>query len=418
MPNFPPVDEQLAYLKKGSAEIIREAELRERLEKSAKTGTPLKVKAGFDPTAPDLHLGHTVLIRKLKHFQDLGHTVTFLIGDFTGLIGDPTGRSATRPPLTREQIDQNAETYKAQVFKILDPQKTVVDFNSRWLAKLTPEDIMRLLGKFTVSQMLEREEFHKRFQEEKPISLHELMYPICQGYDSVALHADVELGGTDQKFNLLTGRDLQRNFGQPSQIVLTMPILEGTDGVQKMSKSYGNYIGIKEPPQEIYGKVMSISDELMWRYYELLTDVTTSQIGQMKADVAAGRRHPMQLKKALARRIVQDFYSEQAAHQAEENWAKQFQKAEVPDDVETVEVNYAEIAAQEPASDHHRPVKLDKLLLRAGLADSASDGQRKIKQGAVKINGNTCSELVIQASVPGEVTVRVGKRIKKVRVVG
>jgi len=418
MPNFPPVDEQLAYIKKGSAEIIHEGELRERLEKSLKSGVPLKVKAGFDPTAPDLHVGHTVLIRKLKHFQDLGHTVIFLIGDFTGMIGDPTGRSATRPPLTREQIDQNAETYKAQVFKILDPQKTVVDFNSRWLAKLTPEDIMRLLGKFTVSQMLEREEFHKRFQEEKPISLHELMYPICQGYDSVALQADVELGGTDQKFNLLAGRDLQRSFGQPSQIVLTMPILEGTDGVQKMSKSYGNYIGINEPPQEIYGKVMSISDDLMWRYYELLTDVTTRQIEQMKADVAAGRQHPMELKKALARRIVQDFYSEQAAQQAEENWAKQFQKHEVPEDVETVEVNYAEVAAQAPASDHHRPVKLDKLLLRAGLADSASDGQRKIKQNAVKINGNACSELVIQASVPGEVTVRVGKRIKKVRVVG
>jgi len=418
MPNFPPVDEQLAYIKKGSAEIIHEGELRQRLEKSLKTGVPLKVKAGFDPTAPDLHVGHTVLIRKLKHFQDLGHTVIFLIGDFTGMIGDPTGRSVTRPPLTREQIDQNAETYKAQVFKILDPQKTVVDFNSRWLSKLTPEDIMRLLGNFTVSQMLEREEFHKRFQEEKPISLHELMYPICQGYDSVALQADVELGGTDQKFNLQAGRDLQRSFGQPAQIVLTMPILEGTDGVQKMSKSYGNYIGINEPPQEIYGKVMSISDDLMWRYYELLTDVTTAQIEQMKADVAAGRQHPMQLKKALARRIVQDFHSEQAAHQAEESWAKQFQKDEVPEDVETVEVNYSEVAAQTPSSDHNRSVKLDKLLLRAGLADSASDGQRKIKQNAVKINGNACSDLVIQASVPGEVTVRVGKKIKKVRVVG
>ena len=418
MPNFPPVDEQLAYIKKGSAEIIHEGELRQRLEKSLKTGVPLKVKAGFDPTAPDLHVGHTVLIRKLKHFQDLGHTVIFLIGDFTGMIGDPTGRSVTRPPLTREQIDQNAETYKAQVFKILDAQKTVVDFNSRWLSKLTPEDIMRLLGNFTVSQMLEREEFHKRFQEEKPISLHELMYPICQGYDSVALQADVELGGTDQKFNLLAGRDLQRSFGQPSQIVLTMPILEGTDGVQKMSKSYGNYIGINEAPQEIYGKVMSISDDLMWRYYELLTDVTTHQIEQMKADVAAGSQHPMQLKKALARRIVQDFHSEQAAHQAEESWARQFQKDEVPEDVETVEVNYSEVAAQAPSSHHSRPVKLDKLLLRAGLADSASDGQRKIKQNAVKINGNACSDLVIQTSVPGEVTVRVGKKIKRVRVVG
>src|SRR5947209_11357533 len=291
MATFAPVDEQLTYLKKGSSEIIREAELREKLEKSRASGTPLRVKAGFDPTAPDLHLGHTVLLRKLKHFQDLGHTVIFLIGDFTGMIGDPTGRSVTRPPLTLEQIEQNAETYKAQVFKILDPQKTVVDFNSRWLSKLSLEDTMRLLAKFTVSQMLEREEFHKRFQEEKPISLHELLYPICQGYDSVALQADVELGGTDQKFNLLTGRDLQRSFGQPSQIVLTMPILEGTDGVQKMSKSYGNYIGINEPPQELYGKVMSISDDLMWRYYELLTDVKTVDIEARKQS-----QHPMEAK--------------------------------------------------------------------------------------------------------------------------
>src|SRR5947209_17930506 len=419
MANFPPVEEQLAYIKKGVAEIIHERELRERLENSLKTGKPMRVKAGFDPTAPDLHVGHTVLIRKLKHFQDLGHTVIFLIGDFTGLIGDPTGRSATRPPLTREQIDQNAETYKAQVFKILDPQKAVVDFNARWLSKLSPEDFVRLLAKFTVSQMLEREDFHKRFQEEKPIALHELLYPICQGYDSVALQCDVELGGTDQKFNLLVGRELQRSYGQPSQIVLTMPILEGTDGVQKMSKSYGNYIGINEPPQEIYGKVMSISDGLMWRYYELLTDVTTSQIEQMKADVADGRQHPMQLKNAQARRIVQDFHSEQAAHQAEENWAKQFQKHEVPEDVETVEVNYAEIAAQEPASDHHRPVKLDKLLLRAGLADSASDGQRKIKQGAVRINGEVqTAHTVVVTKVPMEFVIKVGKKLKRIMIIG
>src|SRR5690349_10593458 len=269
MANFPPVDEQLAYIKKGSAEIIHEGELRTRLENSLKTGKPLRVKAGFDPTAPDLHLGHTVLIRKLKHFQDLGHTVIFLIGDFTGMIGDPTGRTVTRPPLTREDVERNAETYKTQVFKILDPQKTVVDFNSRWLGKLSSEDLVRLLARFTLSQMLEREEFHKRFQEEKPIALHELLYAIAQAYDSVALQADVELGGTDQKFNLLLGRELQRSYGQPSQIVLTTPLLEGTDGVQKMSKSYGNYIGIAEAPQEIFGKIMSISDGLMWRYWEL-----------------------------------------------------------------------------------------------------------------------------------------------------
>ena len=288
MPSFPPVAEQLEYLRKGAAEIIREGDLCERLEKSLRTGKPMRVKAGFDPTAPDLHLGHTVLMRKLKHFQDMGHTVIFLIGDFTGLIGDPSGRSATRPPLTREQIDANAETYKAQVFKILDRDKTEVRFNSDWLGKLGFEGFIRLAAKFTVSQMLEREDFHKRFTEEKPIAMHELLYPIAQGYDSVALEADVELGGTDQKFNLLMGRQLQRDYNQPPQIVLTMPLLEGTDGVQKMSKSYGNYIGITEAPQEMFGKVMSISDELMWRYYELLTDLTTREIEQLKQAVAKG----------------------------------------------------------------------------------------------------------------------------------
>ena len=290
MPSFPEVDEQLAYLRKGAAEIIRESDLRERLEKSRAAGKPMRVKAGFDPTAPDLHLGHTVLMRKLKHFQDMGHTVIFLIGDFTGLIGDPTGRSATRPPLSREQIDANAETYKAQVFKILDREKTEVRFNSEWLDKLGYEGIIRLAAKFTVSQMLEREDFHKRFMEEKPIALHELLYPLAQGYDSVALEADVELGGTDQKFNLLMGRELQRHYGQPPQIVLTMPLLEGTDGVQKMSKSYGNYIGITETPQEMFGKVMSISDELMWRYYELVTDVSMANIERMKQRGRGGVR--------------------------------------------------------------------------------------------------------------------------------
>src|ERR1043166_5831211 len=343
MQQFKPVEEQLAYIKKGSSEIIRESELREKLEKSLKTGKPLRVEAGFDPTAPDLHVGHTVLIRKLKHFQDLGHTVIFLIGDFTGMIGGPTGRTVTRPPLTRADIDRNAETYKAQVFKILDAQKTVVDFNSRWFAPMSAEDFIRLCARFTVSQMLEREEFHKRFQEERPIHIHELLYSICQGYDSVALEADVELGGTDQKFNLLMGRTLQKDYGQPSQIILTMPILEGTDGVQKMSKSYGNYIGINEPPQEIYGKAMSISDELMWRYYELLTDVKVPEIEQMKADVASSKQNPMQLKKALARRIVQDFHGEQAAKAADENWAKQFQKGDMPLDVEEIKLRFDDI---------------------------------------------------------------------------
>src|SRR5207302_3721973 len=314
MPTFAPVDEQLTYLKKGAAEIIREADLRAKLEKSRATGKPLRVKLGMDPTAPDLHLGHTVVLRKLKHFQDLGHTAIFLIGDFTGMIGDPTGRSATRPPLSREQVEENAETYKAQVFKILDPKKTVIDFNRRWMGAFTSDDFVRLMAKYTVSQMLEREEFHKRFSEEKPISMHELLYPLVQGYDSVALEADVELGGTDQKFNLLVGRELQRGYGQDSQVVLTTPILEGLDGVQKMSKSLGNAIGIHEPPLEMYGKVMSISDEMMWRYYELLTDVSSVDIDKMKQDAADGKVHPMNLKKELARRIVSDFHSPEAAN--------------------------------------------------------------------------------------------------------
>src|SRR6201997_2345859 len=337
MATFAPVDEQLAYLKKGSAEIIREAELRAKLEKSRASGKPLRVKLGMDPTAPDLHLGHTVVLRKLKHFQDLGHTAIFLIGDFTGMIGDPTGRSATRPPLTREQIEVNAETYKAQVFKILDPQKTMVDFNRRWMGSFTSDDFVRLMAKYTVSQLLEREDFHKRFHDEKPISVHELLYPLVQGYDSVALEADVELGGTDQKFNLLVGRELQRAYGQESQVVLTTPILEGLDGVQKMSKSLGNAIGIHEPPLQMYGKIMSISDDMMWRYYELLTDVRTDQIEQMKRDVESRKAHPMALKKELARTIVADFHSADAAEKAGADWAKQFQEREVPDSVEEVE---------------------------------------------------------------------------------
>jgi len=425
MANFPPVDEQLAYIKKGSAEIIRESELRERLEKSLKTGKPLRVKAGFDPTAPDLHVGHTVLIRKLKHFQDLGHTVIFLIGDFTAMIGDPSGRSVTRPPLTREDIDRNAETYKAQVFKILDAKKTVVDFNSRWFSKMTVEDFLRLTAKFTVSQMLEREEFHTRFQEEKPIAMHELMYSICQGYDSVALEADVELGGTDQKFNLLMGRVLQKDYGQPPQIILTTPLLEGTDGVQKMSKSYGNYIGINEPPQEIYGKVMSISDVLMWRYYEVLTDVSLGEIEQMKADAVSGKRHPMEMKKALARRIVQDFHGQQAAKQADENWAKQFQKDEVPENVERVQMSISEVGWAPPGiqlgGPRYQGIRLDKVLVKCGLASSVAEAGRKIKEGAVRIGDNVeMSTHILVTSLPAELPVdwslerslRLGKRMK------
>ena len=425
MPQFPPVDEQLTYLRKGAAEIIRESDLRGRIERSIATGKPMRVKAGFDPTAPDLHVGHTVLIRKLKHFQDMGHTVIFLIGDFTGLIGDPSGRITTRPPLTRAQIDANAETYKEQVFKILDRDKTEVRFNSEWLDKLGYEGFVRLAAKFTVSQMLEREDFHKRFTEEKPIAMHELLYPIAQGYDSVALEADVELGGTDQKFNLLVGRQLQREYGQPSQIVLTMPLLEGTDGVQKMSKSYGNYIGITEPPKEIYGKVMSISDQLMWRYYELLTDVTTAQIAEMQQKAASGTVNPMQYKKELAQRIVSDFHGADSGRQAAEDWARQFQKDEVPENVEEVEILYSEVesSVSEVAgvpvmmTPVNKSIRLDRLIVKAGLASSMAEAQRKIKEKAVRIGNNIESSWYIEVTnVPARLPVRVGKRMKVVTV--
>src|SRR5271167_3665149 len=419
MANFPPVDEQLAYIKKGAAEIVKESELRAKLERSLTSGKPLRVKAGFDPTAPDLHLGHTVLLRKLKHFQDMGHTVIFLIGDFTGLIGDPTGRSVTRPPLSREQIDQNAETYKAQVFKILDRDKTEVRFNSEWLNKLGYEGFVRLAAKFTVSQMLEREDFHKRFVEEKPIAMHELLYPIAQGYDSVALQADVELGGTDQKFNLLMGRELQRHYGQLPQIVLTTPLLEGTDGVQKMSKSYGNYIGITEPPQEIFGKVMSISDELMWRYYELVTDVSMADIEHMKREVAGGQAHPMKLKQELGKRIVADFHSQEAAEQAAQDWSRMFQKDETPEDLPLISVRFEEVAAPNASTaDGNAQVKLDKLLARTGLATSVTDGLRKLKQNAVKLDGELKTDLVVAVRLGTEFTLRAGKKMVRVRVEG
>jgi len=423
MSNFAPVDEQLAYIKKGSAEIIRESELRTKLEKSRATGKPLRVKLGMDPTAPDLHLGHTVVLRKLKHFQDLGHTAIFLIGDFTGMIGDPTGRSATRPPLSREQIEQNAETYKAQVFKILDAQKTVIDFNRRWFAKFTADDFIRLAAKYTVSQMLEREDFHKRFFEEKPIAVHELLYPLAQGYDSVALEADVELGGTDQKFNLLVGRELQRAYGQDPQVVLTTPILEGwRPGSEKMSKSLDNAIGIHEPPMEMYGKVMAISDDRMWRYYELLTDVSVVEIENMRRE-----SHPMQAKKDLARRIVADFHSTDVATKAGEDWAKQFQKDEVPEDVEKVVVHLADVESLSEGTRMEvvskglgtveRRIKLDRLLHKIGLADSISDAARKLKQKAVRINGELRVDPVIFVDPQQELAVRVGKKIKKVEFV-
>jgi tyrosyl-tRNA synthetase len=388
------IDDQLAYLKKGLAEVIREEDLRERLIQSEKAGRPLRVKAGFDPTAPDLHLGHTVLLRKMKHFQDLGHTVIFLIGDMTGLIGDPTGRNTTRPPMTREEIDRNAETYKAQVFKILDPRKTEVRFNSEWLEPLRFEDLIRLCSKYTVARILERDDFTKRFKGGVPISVHELLYPLAQAYDSVALRCDVEMGGTDQKFNLLVGREIQRDSGLAPQIVATVPLLEGTDGVEKMSKSKGNYIGITEPPKVMFRKVMGISDELMWRYWELLTDKSLGDIEAMKSE------EPMQVKMRLARQIVADFHSAEAALQAEEDFNREVRQQEMPADIETVP------SLPEWGS------SLPKIILGTGMADSRTYAERKIKAGAVEINGERYTEITFTPR-PGD-TIRVGKKWKRI----
>ena len=415
---FPPVDEQLDYLQKGAAEIIRLPDLRERLESSRKAGRPLRVKAGFDPTAPDLHLGHTVLMRKLKHFQDLGHQVIFMIGDFTSLIGDPTGRSVTRKPLTSEEITQNAKTYTEQVFKILDRDKTEVRFNSEWLSTLGFEGIIRLASRFTVSQMLEREEFHRRFNNEQPISLHEMLYPLAQGYDSVALRADVELGGTDQKFNLLIGRELQRHYDQPSQIVLMTPIIEGLDGVQKMSKSLGNAIGIHEPAQEMYGKLMSISDELMWRYWIFLTDLRQSEVERMQSDVASGTLHPMEAKKRLARTIVAGFHSEEAARKADGNWALQFQQRNVEAVADEVTVDLRQVAVAASVelalNDQNHPVDIHvaKLLVALGLKSSRAEADRQVTAG-VNIDGVTTSDKLIHvARRPVRIAIRVGKQAR------
>jgi tyrosyl-tRNA synthetase len=385
-----PVSEQLSYLKKGFVEIIREEDLAERL----KLGRPLRIKAGFDPTAPDLHVGHTVLLRKMKHFQDLGHTVIFLIGDMTGLIGDPTGRNVTRPPMTREQIDQNAETYKAQVFKILDPDKTELRFNSEWLEPMKWEDLIRLSAKYTVARILERDDFSKRLKEGTPISMHELLYPLAQGYDSVALKCDVELGGTDQRFNLLVGRELQRDFGQPPQIVGTMPLLVGTDGVDKMSKSKGNYIGITESPKVMFRKVMGISDELMWKYWELLTDLSLQEISALKS------REPMQVKKELAARIVADFHSAADARQSEEDFAREVQGAE-PSDMAEVLLS--------------GPNRLAQVLVSVKLVNSRSEAERLIKAGAVEINGERSTNPVSPLPA-GNNTARVGKKWLRITV--
>ena len=394
------IDQQLTYLRKGMAEIIREEDLRERLIQAEKTGRKLRVKAGFDPTAPDLHLGHTVLLRKMKHFQDLGHTVIFLIGDMTGRIGDPTGRNVTRPPLDQAAIDRNAETYKQQVFKILDPEKTEIRFNSQWLAPLKWEEVIRLTSKYTVARILERDDFAKRLKEGVAISMHELMYPLAQGYDSVALQCDVEMGGTDQKFNLLVGRELQRDYGQPPQIVATVPILEGLDGVNKMSKSLGNYIGITEPAEVMFRKIMQVSDELMWRYYELLTDRSLEDIAALKAS-----QHPMDAKVALGRSVVADFHSAEAADQAVEVFNAVVRRKEVPTEIRTVEMPEDLLV--------DGSVRLDKLIARIGLAPSVSEAVRRIKANAVDINGEKCKELLVK-NPPSEMVIQVGKQWRRV----
>ena len=402
---FPPVEQQLAYLKKGLAELIREEDLRERLAASLKSGKPLRVKAGFDPTAPDLHLGHTVLLRKMKHFQDLGHTVIFVIGVMTGLIGDPTGRNTLRPPMTREEIDANAETYKTQVFKILDPQKTEVRYNSDWLEPLTFIDLVRLCSKYTVARLLEREHFSNRYKNGIPISVHELLYPLAQGYDSVALGCDVEMGGTDQTFNLLVGRELQRDYGQPPQIVATVPILEGLDGVEKMSKSKGNYIGITEPPKVMFRKVMQISDDLMWRYYELLTDMQMPEITAMRDAVTEGRADPMKAKMELGERIVKDFHSAEEAHAAREAFDREVRQGLEPADTETVPL---------PESARtNKGIRVDKLITAIGLAESNTEATRKVKSGAVEINGHVHKELLL-TDAAGLLVIRVGKKWKRV----
>jgi tyrosyl-tRNA synthetase len=398
---FRPPTEQLEYLRKGAVEIIRAEELLAKLERSHRTGTPLTVKVGFDPSAPDLHLGHTVVIRKMKHFQDMGHRVVFVIGDFTGMIGDPSGQSKTRPVLTREQVKQNAETYKRQVFKILHPRETVIDFNSRWLGKLGSAGFIQLASKYTVARMLERDDFARRYKASQPIALHEFLYPLAQGYDSVALKADVEMGGTDQTFNLLVGRDLMREYGLEPQIVLTMPLLEGLDGVEKMSKSLGNYVGINEPPREIFGKLMSISDGLMWRYWELCTDRTVAAIEDMKGKVAAGGLHPKQVKADLARRVVADYHGEAAAAAAAAEFERVFARKETPDEIREVRL---------PASP--QPIWVPKLLVTLGLAKSNGEARRLIEQGGVSLDGERLADASRELPAAGPVShlIKVGKR--------
>jgi tyrosyl-tRNA synthetase len=397
---FKPVDEQLAYLKKGAAEIIREDELRVKLEQSAKTGKPLRAKLGVDPTAPDLHLGHTVVMRKLKHFQDLGHTVVFLIGDFTAMVGDPTGQSETRPPLAREQVDTNAETYLAQAFKILDRDRTEVRRNSEWLGKLTSYDIVKLCAKYRLARMLEREDFRSRLANNQPISVHELLYPLLVAYDSVVLEADVELGATEQKFNLLMGRDIQREYGQPQQVALTMPILVGLDGERKMSKSLGNYVGITEAPGEMFGKLMSLSDSLMWPYYELLTDLEPRAIVRLQEKVKQGIVHPMEAKTELARMIIAGFHGEDAAQKAAGEFRRVYSERKLPSEM------------REYAVSLEGKMKLSRILQSGAGVASRAEAERLIKQGAVEIDGKAITDAgyEIDQNHPRKFTLRVGKK--------
>lgn len=393
------IEEQVDLISRGAVDVISKEDLVEKLKKSEQSGVPLKIKAGFDPTAPDLHLGHTVLIQKLKHFQDLGHEINFLIGDFTGMIGDPTGKSETRKPLTVEDVAKNAETYKEQVFKILDPGKTKVVFNSAWLNDLSSHDFIRLASRLTVARMLEREDFKVRFQNERPISIHEFLYPLIQGYDSVAMHADVELGGTDQRFNLLMGRDLQRAWGQEPQVVITMPLLEGLDGVNKMSKSLGNYIGITETADNIYGKTLSITDTLMFRYYELLSDLSTSEVAALQQEMEDGKVHPKAVKQQLARELTARFHGREAAIKAEENFERVFKKHDLPDDI-----------PEKVVSTEESEIWLPRLLVDTGMVKGTGEARRMIKQNAVSVDGEKITDVDYNVKASGEVLLKVGKR--------